>query len=1306
MIPKDLETGADCDSVSSAESEMLSTSNESSCYRIQDGGARAGTEPKKLKKLRSVKLSRLPSLRSSTRRATSRYGRLPVVLSANPSSEGQSVEMSDAPPSYMKPTSSSDARKECLQNSVATSTKRSSLKPGKSLKRLSSRKIKRSLIGKSSGGTEVRRKVKKSRSIKLANLEGQSPSTGRMEPLSQASPSNPESRLSSNGKNRTKPSATKPKSALSGNKSVRALTRTSSLKPVKVSTKLGTFKSKKPSTGRGGEICQSPDSSVLKATCSSILKDAKFPDTVELELQPGEREAERKSVAKVCSYTYCSLHGHHHHHNASPPLKRFVSMRRRLLKTQKSMKRGSQLLKGNRSRNVKKGMLANERVHNGDSREESTDVADGVGKSGGEDELYNSYSESIGRNLNVNFSNFQPADKIRRPMDDRFSESTGSNSVVSSDFEFEPLEEPRMGSEEKNNGYFQGLPIQSDSKPNSTNDLEQEMQSNNKKYIRMWHLIYKHAVVGINRKVENKLPLDGLGSEEHAGDANTLLGSNNSGSWEGFSEKDENATKENCDADHHNNGLSQIEAIKLVQEAFDDILLQECQDHSTDERSIASSISSDQELLEKSHGQVQQSSSSDPAKDCTVQDPEETLPNADSIRTHEEEKTESNMTNKSGQKTLKGWSNLKKLMLLKRFVKALEKARTLKPRRPHFLSLKPDPEAEKVHLRHQTTDDRKNTEEWMLDNALQHVISKLAPAQKRKVALLIEAFETVLPLPEIETSQRSNTDPIQASNGSSTLCGGETDQENNFEEIAEMLFGRRSYPGKNLKGYPDQVTDILEDKSLPPMKSSELKETKGQCHCIKREQEINSSQPTDEDWKEKQIVAIDLDKVGNKLIFADSQPDSITSCSPELKVPSSRSKSSLKRDEILSKWNAELSRGIASSSELLISGSEPEVKDSETNILIGTPGEPSGVYKCLTSENSVESKENSSVVPSASLCEPSTVATLKERNEGAELESGSPPGFSPFEESQSDYTTDIASEARLEKQRNMRLWYLVYKHMVSGTAAEDGAKPHLDEAGNEEPLDDANSLPVTSISGSGQNFSEMDQDVDKDDAADEQKVELQRIEAIKLVEEAIDEIVLPEILDSTNNHLSTSDIIPDEGPSEEKLDERAKPFVSNCKDSFKVSHKGCPEEKWLTSGDMSTQEEGTITANAGKNQNREMPRGWSNLKKWILLKRFIKSLEKVRKFTPWKPRYLSLEQDPEGEKVNLRHQDMNQRRNSEEWMLDYALQQVVAKLTPARKRKVDLLVQAFETVIPTVEVETHDPAASTFAKLRPRQTCH
>ena len=59
------------------------------------------------------------------------------------------------------------------------------------------------------------------------------------------------------------------------------------------------------------------------------------------------------------------------------------------------------------------------------------------------------------------------------------------------------------------------------------------------------------------------------------------------------------------------------------------------------------------------------------------------------------------------------------------------------------------------------------------------------------------------------------------------------------------------------------------------------------------------------------------------------------------------------------------------------------------------------------------------------------------------------------------------------------------------------------------------------------------------------------------------------------------------------------------------------------------------------------------------------------------PRYLPLEPDSEAEKVNLRHQDMEERKGTEEWMLDYALRQVVSKLTPARKRKVELLVEAF-----------------------------
>jgi hypothetical protein len=847
-------------------------------------------------------------------------------------------------------------------------------------------------MSKSSEGTELQRKVKKSRSIKQANSSTRSVESGY-----QASPHNSESSFSSNHRqNRKKLGDPKPKSAFSGNKSVRIIKRSSSLKPVKVLTKVGTFKSKKPSkpakvlTKMGTFKSTKPStrkcSEISKATCSSILKDSKIPGSLELQ-------HERASVMKICPYSYCSLHGHHH--NASPPLKRFVSMRRRLLKTQMSMKRESQFLKGKRSGNMKKVIQAKEMFHNGDPAVRNATRA------------LSPVKEKAGRDFSAN-----------------------------------------------------------------GNDVEHKMESKNQKYIKVWHSIYKHALVDIGRKVENKIPLDGLGSEEQVEDTN------NCGSSEGLSE----AEKENHNADHQEkeNELSQLDAIKLVQEAFDEILLQEFHDQSSDDQSTRSSRSSDQEILEKSQVKGVEwsvSASSEPAKDNMVENAEETLQEADSISTPKEEK--------SDKRRPKSWSKLKSLILLKRFVKALEKVRNFNPRKPQYLSLKPDPEAEKVNLRHQTTDNRKNAEEWMLDNALQQVISKLAPAQKRKVVLLVEAFEKILPLPEIETTQRSNTavctraNPLQASNGSSIQSGEET-----------------SYPEKDFKCYPEQASDFLTDKQQTPLKFSELRETSLECSCIKAEQEI-----TNEDWEEKQIISINLERVDDKFILADNQPDSIISCSPEIKDPSSRDEFSLKPESIVStcyevvRENGKVSKGVTSSSEPCNHGSESECKDSENTILASAPCEQSDMYNIPTSENYMESKAINSV----------------------------------------------ASKAWLEKKKNMKLWHLVYNHMVSGIAAKDGANPQLDEAGKEEQVDDYNSLTETSISNSCQNISEMDMD--------------NSIEAIKLIEEAIDEIPLPEISEEEGGESG----------------DRGKPFISNCKDSDKDSSEN--SSKTDPGENISTEEE-------------------------------------------------------------------------------------------------------------------------------------
>ncbi|KAI3425619.1 CaM_binding domain-containing protein [Psidium guajava] len=96
-----------------------------------------------------------------------------------------------------------------------------------------------------------------------------------------------------------------------------------------------------------------------------------------------------------------------------------------------------------------------------------------------------------------------------------------------------------------------------------------------------------------------------------------------------------------------------------------------------------------------------------------------------------------------------------------------------------------------------------------------------------------------------------------------------------------------------------------------------------------------------------------------------------------------------------------------------------------------------------------------------------------------------------------------------------------------------------------------------------------------------------------------------------------------------------------------------------------------------------------NLKGTTRCKRFSERTEDLRDFNPKEPNYLPLPPDPDAERVDLKHQMMDDRKNSEEWMLDYALRQTVTKLAPARKRKVALLVEAFEKVMPTSKYENH-----------------
>ncbi|CAA2999370.1 Hypothetical predicted protein [Olea europaea subsp. europaea] len=92
-------------------------------------------------------------------------------------------------------------------------------------------------------------------------------------------------------------------------------------------------------------------------------------------------------------------------------------------------------------------------------------------------------------------------------------------------------------------------------------------------YIRMWHSIYQHVVSGIAAKVGSQL-LDGTDDDE-VEDCNEL---SKISKGDYFPKSGYDQGKENRIPSHLNSAFNKTDAVKLVQEAVDEILLPEVQD--------------------------------------------------------------------------------------------------------------------------------------------------------------------------------------------------------------------------------------------------------------------------------------------------------------------------------------------------------------------------------------------------------------------------------------------------------------------------------------------------------------------------------------------------------------------------------------------------------------------------------------------------------------------------------------------------------------------------------------------------------
>ncbi|KAL5059246.1 hypothetical protein RYX36_030850 [Vicia faba] len=1357
---------------------------------------------KKLRKVRSMK--KLQRLSSRGRKPQYDHSLSIISSAGSESSQHQTpIEVTDASPNYMKATSSSHAKDsfQIVQRLVRNKT----------LTRMTTLKLKRSLTKKLSGKTEQKRKLKSSRSIKLATVKGSKSTTGV----------HSESIDGIDGENRESTSD-------AGSKPQRVLTRRLSLKPMRISAKKTNSKSKNSSV----------DSSLHKATCSSAIKDSHFPDRVELPQEGSGSQG--VSAVRVCPYTYCSLHGHRH--GDLPPLKRFVSMRRRQLKTQKSAKKDG---RSKQIGNAKKATQKTKTVHNEDGSSHfqneknaarelpfkphdtppstvnegdtlvkgknmepdyevleksfeqdvtTTGVTYGVqerdqkyikkwhlmykhavlsnaGKcenklpfvgnekegreedSKGNNSSYHNCSETDSdmddekknvielvqkafdeillpevedlssdnhlksrgnetdeqlleksegkieerntttfaespkevqkmenktkswsrlkrvillkrfvkalekvRNINsrrpgtlpsdANFeaekvflnhqtaderensewmldyalqkviSKLAPAQKQRvtllieafetiRPIQDAENgpqssatvesqanpiqsldassnhskeeinerkgfevtkseridkntaafkkndesavvESTSTDVVKFTDFDIGILVEEvtaKSKNMESDHNVLQKNFVQEEPKHGSSiTGLAHGVQERDQKYIKKWHLMYKHAVLSNTSKCENKLPF--VGNEKEGREEDN---EGNNSSCDNYSETD-------SDMDNEKKNV-----IELVQKAFDEILLPEADSIFSDDHSKSRSYGSEEVLLEKSEGKVEER-------------------NATTFK--ESPKEEQKMEDSKP----KSWSHLKKLILLKRFVKALEKARNINPRRPKQSPSDDNFEAENVVLNRQTAEERRKSEEWMLDYALQKVISKLAPAQRQRVRLLVEAFETVLPFQDAENRLQSSAgvesqeNPVESLDASTNHSKEQVNEGRFSLYSAKTLLGKVSCSNDCTMEFSDKASEDPMHKLCNPFEPVELEEA-----------------PTN------RIV----DEVPEDLVSdLNTENTSIRSASPE--------------------------------------------RYCETKNVIGDNSEQFSLTKSLVLNGLVRSLKSNLVGPET----PSNLLDEPTRDRKYMIEKDQPGT------SKAPISAVVESETQVEKQSNTGLWFMVYKHMVSDIT-ENNSKTLTDGPDEKESEYEGSITRGLSVSYESTPVNSPDMHF-KDHVVADAEVELRQIEAIKMVEEAIDTI------------------LPDRQPLpvDNTIDRTERMYSQGLNQK---------EEKMESGNGIAKQQKEESISMEGDKPKQKLSRNWSNLKKFIMLRRFIKALEKVRKFNPRGPRYLPLEPDSEAEKVELRRQDMAERKGTEEWMLDYALRQVVSKLTPVRKRKVELLVEAFETVVPTAK---------------------
>lgn len=517
-----------------------------------------------------------------------------------------------------------------------------------------------------------------------------------------------------------------------------------------------------------------------RATCSSTLKDSNFPSY--LELNHGGTQLEGSSVMRVCSYSYCSLNGHHHHHGDNlPPLKTFVASRRRVLKRVKlealsprsprSRRLKAMCEVGKKDCDVERNVFDEKpecdeigldfflEIYASGKKEEKSEGEEGIEKGDFLEEVEGCEDDCVEEDFMKEVKDQEKCKDADEEEQSSWSHEEISmedvdNNADDSDSDSEAGADDMKCDEERFYGFDQELDADSSVYADEENDSKDESLSQSSHDVSVTWLddiisSYYDDIILLDGSLKESKSEEIIYLEEEPHDGmisfvlDDKIGSNETQEI-GYANNDVGCDRSSLADeifDYLTNSEEKVDETRQeynqIQSSPNEFELCPLKLTMTDETLIADMITNGLddhiplvEVVEESIKDIQNQGKGNKRSSCIIDEEENTR------------------------------ENRKSVIRRKMCVDDDDEMRKFNPRDPNFLPLVPEKEKEKVDLRHQMMDERKNAEDWMVDCALRQVVNKLAPARKKKVALLVEAFETVIP--KRESHLRNNSRFVHA----------------------------------------------------------------------------------------------------------------------------------------------------------------------------------------------------------------------------------------------------------------------------------------------------------------------------------------------------------------------------------------------------------------------------------------------------------------------------------------------------------------------------------------------------------------